>query len=134
MANLRGQKPPATPKFRPEPDELVRTFLHGEHALLDDAADRYQRAKRAVYAKASRTGRSFDALKSETCAAFDLPARMFNAIRLDLRGMVKSIQEKARYDTAQTEDRIDRGRDGHCWPPPAQIRTRPIKASGSYLG
>jgi hypothetical protein len=28
----------------------------------------------------------------------------------------------------------DRGRDGHCWPPPAQIRTRPIKASGSYLG
>ena len=27
-----------------------------------------------------------------------------------------------------------RGRDGHCWPPPAQIRTSPIRASGSYLG
>src|SRR5262249_25316801 len=27
-----------------------------------------------------------------------------------------------------------RGRDGHCWPPPAQIRTCPTKASGSYLG
>src|SRR5215471_8776124 len=27
-----------------------------------------------------------------------------------------------------------RGRDGHCWPPPPQIRTCPIKASGSYLG
>src|SRR6202035_4187229 len=27
-----------------------------------------------------------------------------------------------------------RGRDGHCWPPPAQIRTCPIKASDSYLG
>ena len=27
-----------------------------------------------------------------------------------------------------------RGRDGHYWPPPAQIRTCPIKASGSYLG
>src|SRR5580704_12559568 len=27
-----------------------------------------------------------------------------------------------------------RGRDGHYWPPPAQIRTRPTKASGSYLG
>ena len=25
-------------------------------------------------------------------------------------------------------------RDGHYWPPPAQIRTRPTKASGSYLG
>src|SRR3954466_14543053 len=24
------------------------------------------------------------------------------------------------------------GRDGHCWPPPGQIRTCPIKASGSY--
>jgi len=29
---------------------------------------------------------------------------------------------------------VFRGRDGHCWPPPAQIRTRPTKASGSYLG
>ena len=27
-----------------------------------------------------------------------------------------------------------RGRDAHYWPPPAQIRTRPTKASGSYLG
>jgi hypothetical protein len=31
-------------------------------------------------------------------------------------------------------DRYYRGRDGHYWPPPAQIRTRPTKASGSYLG
>jgi len=28
----------------------------------------------------------------------------------------------------------DRGRDAHCWTPPAQIRTSPIRASGSYLG
>ena len=27
-----------------------------------------------------------------------------------------------------------RGRDGHCWPPPARIRMSPIRASGSYLG
>jgi NAD(P)-dependent dehydrogenase (short-subunit alcohol dehydrogenase family) len=27
-----------------------------------------------------------------------------------------------------------RGRDGHCWPPPAQIRTCPIKASAPTLG
>jgi hypothetical protein len=26
-----------------------------------------------------------------------------------------------------------RGRDGHRWPPPAQIRTSGIPASGSYL-
>jgi hypothetical protein len=28
---------------------------------------------------------------------------------------------------------VDRGRDGDCSPPPAQIRTGPIKAYGSYL-
>jgi hypothetical protein len=28
----------------------------------------------------------------------------------------------------------DRGRDAHCWAPTAQIRTGPIRASGSYLG
>src|SRR6516165_11116638 len=27
-----------------------------------------------------------------------------------------------------------RGWDVHCWTPPAQIRTSPIRASGSYLG
>jgi hypothetical protein len=30
--------------------------------------------------------------------------------------------------------RIDRGRDAHYWAPPAQIRTCPIRAYGSYLG
>jgi len=29
---------------------------------------------------------------------------------------------------------FDRGRDAHCWAPPAQIRTSSIRASGSYLG
>src|SRR5476651_761904 len=27
-----------------------------------------------------------------------------------------------------------RGRDAHCWAPPAQIRANPIRALGSYLG
>ena len=29
---------------------------------------------------------------------------------------------------------MHRGRDGHCWPPPAQIRTCRTTAYGSYLG
>lgn len=29
---------------------------------------------------------------------------------------------------------VNRGRDAHCWAPPAQIRTCGIPASGSYLG
>ena len=38
------------------------------------------------------------------------------------------------YDMARDGIADHRGRDGHYWPPPAQIRTRPTKASGSYLG
>ena len=38
------------------------------------------------------------------------------------------------FDCALDFAIIYRGRDGHRWPPPAQIRTRPTKASGSYLG
>src|SRR6478672_6489944 len=30
--------------------------------------------------------------------------------------------------------RVNRGRDTHYWAPPAQIRTGPIRASGSHLG
>jgi hypothetical protein len=35
---------------------------------------------------------------------------------------------------AGARQRIDRGRNAHCWAPPAQIRTGPIRAYGSYLG
>lgn len=35
---------------------------------------------------------------------------------------------------AGARKRIDRGRDAHYWAPPAQIRTCPIRAYGSYLG
>jgi hypothetical protein len=37
-------------------------------------------------------------------------------------------------ELAKQVSNLYRGRDGHYWPPPAQIRTRPTKASGSYLG
>jgi hypothetical protein len=35
---------------------------------------------------------------------------------------------------AGARQRIDRGRDAGCPAPPAQIRTCPIRAYGSYLG
>jgi IS605 OrfB family transposase len=105
MANSVKRQP------RNEPDEIIRSFqmrLSGDHPALDDLADRYQRAKRTVYGKASRTGRSFDAFKAEMCAAFGLPARLFNAIRLELDGMVTSAHETATLDIAQLEDRVAR--------------------------
>jgi hypothetical protein len=42
-------------------------------------------------------------------------------------------QEKLRHTMAEL-DELYRGRECHCWHPPAQIRTCPIRASGSYLG
>jgi Family of unknown function (DUF5677) len=56
--------------------------------------------------------------------------------------LVASIQQRrqevlAKYEKGFRKDwgwaAADRGRDAHCWTPPAQIRTSPIKASGSYL-
>ena len=34
----------------------------------------------------------------------------------------------------RASSKAERGRDAHYWAPPAQIRTCPIKASGSHLG
>lgn len=44
----------------------------------------------------------------EVCAAFGLPGRLFNPISQDLTGMVSSIREKASFDLAQIEYRLER--------------------------
>jgi len=55
-----------------------------------------------------------------SCGDLLLPSSEYDAVGL----RVTIITRLNRY----------RGRNGHCWPPPAQIRTRPTMASGSYLG
>jgi hypothetical protein len=37
-----------------------------------------------------------------------------------------STQARSAWESPASPARGDRGRDGHCWPPPAQIRTCPI--------
>jgi hypothetical protein len=102
---------PAQPQPHNQPDKIIRTFqlrLPGDHPVLDDLADRYQRAKRTLYRKASLAGCSFDTFKPEICGEFGLPGRLFNAIRLDPDGMVMSAHEKAKFDLGQVEDRLER--------------------------
>ena len=53
-------------------------------------------------------------------------ARVLDYIESHL-GEELSVERLSREET-------DRGREHHCWCPPAQIRTSPIRASGSYLG
>jgi IS605 OrfB family transposase len=97
------------PKVRKETSEQVRTFqlrLRGEFADLDDLADRYQRAKRTTYGQAKLASESFVFFKEEICTEFCLPSRMFSGVDQDLAGMVKGIQEKAKFDASETEDRL----------------------------
>lgn len=44
------------------------------------------------------------------------------------------LRKAATQTTLTIFIRAYRGRDAHYWAPPAQIRTSPIKASGSRLG
>ena len=51
-------------------------------------------------------------------------------------GVATAISSRARASVSalvRLRAKRDRGRDGDCSPPPAQTRTGPIKASGSYL-
>ena len=60
------------------------------------------------------------------------PAARLNSRRFNggLRRIL-GVSEQSGERPVTTEDR---GRDAHCWTPPARIRTSPIRASGSYLG
>jgi hypothetical protein len=53
----------------------------------------------------------------------------------EIKALIEAQETAAEHLEAQVAARSAyRGRDDHCWSPPAQIRTRPTKASGSYLG
>jgi IS605 OrfB family transposase len=94
--------------FRPL-TEVKRTFqarVHGDVPELDDMAVRYNAAKRSTWSLAGKQGVSFDKLKTDICARHDLPGRVANAIATDLRGMVKSRQEKAKVDLAVAADKL----------------------------
>ncbi len=81
--------------------------LHGEYPQLDDMAARFSAARIACYRETCRNGTSFDDQKNHIVETFELPSRVFNAIRKSLEGSVRSIQEKASGDIAMVEDRIE---------------------------
>jgi hypothetical protein len=88
----------------------VHTFqmrLHGDFPHLDDFAQRYNDAKYLTYAEAKKQGVAFTSLKSSNLLEkFNLPARLHNAIAIDLAGMVSSIQEKSKLDVVAVVDKL----------------------------
>jgi IS605 OrfB family transposase len=96
---------------KPPPKDWSRTFqlrLHGEYPALDGMAVRYGDAKRNTFAQVYRTGSSFDDIKTPMCERFGLPARVFNSIEIDLKGMVKSRHEKSALDAEDAADKLAR--------------------------
>jgi IS605 OrfB family transposase len=85
----------------------IQMRLHGEYPQLDDMAARFSAARIACYRVMCRNGTSFDDQKNHIVETFELPSRVFNAIRKSLEGSVRSIQEKASGDIAMVEDKIE---------------------------
>ncbi|WP_041447074.1 hypothetical protein [Thiocystis violascens] len=73
--------------------------------MLDDDADLYGRAERALFA-AMRCGLAPCALKSEFMERFGLTARQFNALAINLKGKIASIKERRDGLIAEAKARI----------------------------
>src|ERR1700688_2669423 len=86
----------------------MRTFqlrLTGDYPALDAMAGLYQTVTRKLYAQSAKDHKSFASYKTEFCRAYGLPARLFNAIEIGLKGMVSGIQEKSKRDLADVTER-----------------------------
>jgi IS605 OrfB family transposase len=98
-------------KLKPPPKDYSRTLqmrLHGAYPGLDSMARRYGQAKRKVYAQSRRTGRSFESFKEELSGKFNLPSRVYNSIVTDLKGSVKSRQEKSALEVNDLTEKLDK--------------------------
>ncbi len=57
---------------------------------------------------------------------------ILRSLRTEVDALLGFLLSESKTERAENDAPI-RGRDGCCQPPPAQIRTSPIRAYGSYL-
>ena len=98
-------------QIRPMTDTVTRTFearLQGDRPDLDAMAAVYQRMVRQLYAEARKSGKSVDTFKRVFCARYAVPARIFNAAAIDVKGMTASVREKAKVDAEDLRDKVKR--------------------------
>ena len=100
-----GKPPTATYQTR------VRNYLGVERAAGDAAlsayAELYGRVQRKLFAQVA-AGRSAASLKNEYLGHFDIPARMFNGVRVSLEGKVASVKEQQKLRVDSLGRRIGR--------------------------
>jgi IS605 OrfB family transposase len=81
----------------------------GRDGLLSAYADLYGRAERTLFARL-RAGEQLVALKRTFLVRFGLTARQFNALAVDLRGKIASIEQSRPMPISNLERRIRRAR------------------------
>lgn len=91
---------------------ITRTFqtrLSGDTdvvRVLNEQGEKHGHIKRSLYAVGSRTGLPMESFRVEFCAKYAIPARIFNAIVIDLKGMISSKHEKAKYDLEGQNEKL----------------------------
>ena len=100
-----GKPPTATYQTR------IRDYSGIERAAGDAAlsayAQLYGRVQRKLFAEVM-AGRSAASLKNEYLGRYDIPARMFNGVRVSLEGKVASVQEQQKLQLDSLGRRITR--------------------------
>ena len=92
----------------------TRTFqlrLVGEWPALAVMGATYGEAKRALLAAHRKAGKPLQSFKTEWCERYGLPARLFNAVAIDLQGSLDGIREKAKSDLEGLGDKITRAEE-----------------------
>src|SRR6202042_2625871 len=110
-------------------DTSVNTVARTRQQLVEEGFESVLIRK---HSPASARQRIFDGASEAKLIALACSDPPKGRVRWTLKLLESAVVELSIVDRASdnTIGRI-RGRDGHCWPPPAQIRTSPIRASGS---
>ena len=87
------------PAVAPIAQRTCQVRRHGDWPTLDQRAEAYGRAKRALHAASLKPGAGgLQSFKEAWCERFALPSRLFNALAIDLQGVVDGVREKAKHD------------------------------------
>jgi IS605 OrfB family transposase len=96
------------PAVAPIAQRTFQVRLHGDWPTLDQTAEAYGRAKRALHAASLKPGAGgLQSFKEEWCERFALPSRLFNGLAIDLQGVVDGVREKAKHDLEQLAPKIE---------------------------
>src|SRR5215472_18488585 len=107
----------------PEQDQLLREY-----------ARRFGHIERTLFADLQK-GKDANQLKTEYVSRFDITARQFNALRIQLQGKIGSIQKLIPVHMANLKTKIRRpGRPSPRWCHRFPAATSCIRSGGAWQG